>query len=206
MIVVVGMGMLLGGCAAGLGEGRADLPKTYPATVEDWHGSTVDHVEFLKPYKLNSYQSVAIMPLDTAGARIPNDNTGDAVERALKNVTATYSAGVSETLKGFTVQTVAAGATPTAGALVLRGRVVEISPGSQAARHFVGFGAGASRTRIEGELFDPATNSVLIKFVHAKASGTGTFGGDYDSLIKSDIKDVGKDIGTLIGASYEVTK
>jgi hypothetical protein len=55
--------LLLAGCAqVKLGAAHGDLPTQYPATVEDWSSKTINRAEFLKPYQLNMYQSVAVLP------------------------------------------------------------------------------------------------------------------------------------------------
>lgn len=194
-------GLLLVGCASGP-AGRSALPQNYPATKEDWNGNTVDQVEFLKPFTLNSYSAVVVEPLDTSSTALPDkdDNTHQSAREALAKVTPVFTQGVTQTLGPWaTVRSGSAGA----GTLSLRCAVVEINPGSRAARYFVGYGAGASRTTVRGELVDPATNTVLLRFTHAKASGTGFFGGSYEDFIRDDITDVGKDIGTLIGAHFD---
>ena len=201
-------GLAAAGCASGPGGGHKDLPTQYPAVVEDWSGSTIDRVEFIKPFTLGQYQRVAVQHFDTSKVALPDadDNTRKPVERAIVDFDQTLAKGVRESLEKVIpveIQAAPGGGGGGGGTLVVRGTVKEINPGSRAARAFASFGAGRSKTEVDGEIVDGATGQVLIKFNHAKASGIGLFGGDYDDFIHDDIMDVGKDIGLLIGAHIE---
>jgi hypothetical protein len=63
------------------------------------------------------------------------------------------------------------------------------------------FGAGKTIVGIEGEIVDPTSNSSLMKFKHARASGMGFFGGDYGKFFNDDVKWVGEDVGKMSGTS-----
>lgn len=57
--------------------------------------------------------------------------------------------------------------------LVLRGKIVEFTHGSQAARYLVGFGAGAGKIAVQCEFVDKATGEVIYtRKVDGKVIGT----------------------------------
>ncbi|HXU44771.1 MAG TPA: hypothetical protein VN783_04555, partial [Thermoanaerobaculia bacterium] len=64
----------------------------------------------------------------------------------------------------------------------------------------VGFGAGAAKTGIEGELFDAETGKVLVRFTQERRSGVGDFGGDYEELFERNLLQIGGDVASLLGA------
>jgi hypothetical protein len=87
-----------------------------------------------------------------------------------------------------------------AGTLILKARIEEMDPGSQAARYFAGFGAGAARTKISGEVIDAKTKEVLFKFTQERRSGVGMMGGDYVSLMNRNLSAIGNDIALILSS------
>ncbi|HEX7421216.1 MAG TPA: DUF4410 domain-containing protein, partial [Thermoanaerobaculia bacterium] len=118
------------------------------------------------------------------------------VTNVLSSATETFTSG----LKTSTDRNVsiAEKASSAPGTLIIRGKVVEINPGSRAARYLAGFGAGAAGAKIEGEIVDAKTNEVLAKFTQERRSGTGGAGGGYEDLLNRDIKTIGGDIGRML--------
>ena len=68
-------------------------------------------------------------------------------------------------------------------------------PGSRAARYWAGFGAGAARTKLEGELVDAASGRVLLRFTQERRSGVGLGGGSYVNLLNRNLRAIGEDLG-----------
>ena len=73
-------------------------------------------------------------------------------------------------------------------------------PGSQAARYWGGFGAGAAKVGITGEIIDGRTNKVLVRFTQERRSGFGLFGGGYRELLARSMRQIGGDVAGLIKA------
>jgi len=87
---------------------------------------------------------------------------------------------------------------PDGKVLVVRGKVTQMNPGSKALRYWVSFGAGQSRVEVSGEVIDALSNTVLVRFVHARSSGIGALGGDYQKFLTDDTRDVGEDVGKML--------
>jgi hypothetical protein len=163
----------------------------------DFHD--VDEVTVVQPFQLGSYKRVVVQRLDTANAPLPeaSDNSYAEVNAALANATDPFAKGVRDKLKGVAVET---GRGSGAGALIVRARVMKSDPGSKAARYFGGFGAGAAKTGISGEIVDGATNNVLVRFVQERRSGFGMFGGGYRELLERNMHQIGGDVAELLRA------
>ncbi|MBV9493254.1 MAG: DUF4410 domain-containing protein, partial [Acidobacteria bacterium] len=82
--------------------------------------------------------------------------------------------------------------------LIIRGKVTEMDPGSRAARYWAGFGAGAARSEIEGEVIDAATGETLLRFTQQRRSGVGVYGGNYQDLMKRNLNTIGEDVGAML--------
>ncbi len=88
---------------------------------------------------------------------------------------------------------------PSPKLLLLRARVVQMNPGSAAARFVVGFGAGKANTELAGEFVDAQTNEVLLKFETGRAgAGGGLKGMDSESLLSGSVREIGKDLAELL--------
>jgi hypothetical protein len=167
---------------------------TTPGTYHDWHD--VDEVTIIQPFNASSYSQIAVESFDSAGVRLPdsNDNTYRAVQLALRTMKPAFMEGVARNAKRK------AGVTGPAKTLVIRARVTKIDPGSQAARYVVGFGAGAVKIAIAGEIVDGASGKVLVRFVQQRRSGFGLFGGGYAALFGRTARQLGGDVAALINA------
>ncbi len=170
---------------------------TAPGSYKDWND--VDEVTIVQPFQLGSYSRVVVAPFQTSGAEMPDakDNSFAPAKEALESSTGTFVAGVKRKLGNMPVEQAAKGG---AGSLVVRARVLMMSPGSQAARYFGGFGAGAAATAISGEILDGKTNAVLVRFKQERRSGVGAFGGGYKELLNRNIEQIGGDIAGLLRA------
>jgi hypothetical protein len=107
-------------------------------------------------------------------------------------------------MPGFAVKAVAPDAVPP-GALVLRSVLMDFWPkrsvgwcGTELYMH------SGSHVQFRGELIDPATNTVLLKFVVEKESRVEEHLTFSENVINRDVIDAGKAVGRLIGASFEI--
>ncbi|MGI8820308.1 MAG: DUF4410 domain-containing protein [Chthoniobacterales bacterium] len=170
---------------------------TTPGTYKDWHD--MDEVTIVQPFQLGAFKVVAVPPLDTRNATLPppNDNSYADVKAALAGSAQAFIAGLQSKLGGLQVQ---AGQGGGANALVVRVRITKTDPGSRAARYFVGFGAGAAKIGIAGEIVDGRTGKVLVRFAQERRSFAGGFGGDYRDLLDRTLHQVGGDVAGLLRA------
>ena len=72
--------------------------------------------------------------------------------------------------------------------LIIEGDFTVLNPGSKGKRYMVGFGAGKSKTCLEGKIVTPAGN-VLADFDHCRSQAIGLFGGDSEAqMLKDSVK------------------
>jgi hypothetical protein len=178
---------------------RGKGPQTAPGKYKEWNGE-IDLVEVVKTFKLADYERVVVQPFETKDVALPDrkDNTYQPVKNVLANVTGPFVDGLNGEIPGrLHVGQEGGGASKT---LKIRGKVVLMDPGSQAARYWVGFGAGATKTGIEGEIVDEATGEVLVRFEQERRSGVGRSGGNYEELFDRNLAQIGEDIAGLLKA------
>ncbi len=84
--------------------------------------------------------------------------------------------------------------------LVIRARLLKVDPGSQAARYFIRFGAGAVKIEMLGEVVDARSRKVLLRFRQERRSGFGAFGGAYGELFDRTARQIGGDVAELLNA------
>ena len=168
-----------------------------PGAYKDWND--VDQVTIVQPFQRTAFSRVVVQPLDTRNAPLPeqSDNSYGEVKAALAGGTAAFTQGMRDKLSGMQVQNGEGGG---ANALVVRARITKSDPGSQAARYFAGFGAGAAKVGISGEIVDGRTNKVLVRFTQERRSGVGMFGGGYRELLERSLRQIGGDVAGLIRA------
>ena len=166
---------------------------TAPGTYRDWHD--VDEVTIIQPFVAANYAQIAVESFDSRGVKLPpaNENTHQAVQLALQRMKPAFIDGVSRKAKRKT-----SGNAP-GKTLVIRARLTKIDPGSQAARFWVGFGAGAVKIAIIGELVDAASGKVLLRFAQERRSSFGAFG-SYGPLFERTARELGEDVAELINA------
>jgi uncharacterized protein DUF4410 len=75
-----------------------------------------------------------------------------------------------------------------------------MDPGSRAARYWAGFGAGAARTKLVGEVADAASGKVLLRFTQERRSGVGMGGGNYIELMNRNLVTIGEDVAGVLKA------
>jgi hypothetical protein len=163
-------------------------------TYRDWHD--VDEVTIIQPFNAASYSQIAVESFDSTRVKLPpaNDNTYRAVQSAIHVMKPAFMAGLAEKAHRK------ANANAPGKMLVVRARLTKVDPGSQAARYFVGFGAGTVKIAIAGEIIDRASGKVLVRFAQERRSAFGAFGGGYGELFQRTAHQLGGDIGELINA------
>lgn len=171
---------------------KAKAP-TEPGTYTDWNGE-IDQLQVVEGFRLADYSRLLVGTFSTDGVALPDpsDNTYEPVKAVLADVETPLAAGLRDELSGLEVTR---GDTGGAGTLLLRGKVLEMDPGSRAARYWAGFGAGAARTQLEGEVVDAASGTVLLRFTQERRSGVGMGGGKYDKLLERNLAAIGEDLG-----------
>jgi hypothetical protein len=168
---------------------------TKPGKYTDFHD--VDEVTVVQPFQAKNYNRIIVQRLNTSAAPLPepSDNSYNDVKAALANSTTPFLEGVREKA-GMQVQAGAGGP----GSLIIRARITKSDPGSQAARYWASFGAGAAKVSISGEIVDGGSGKVLARFTQERRSGFGLFGGGYRELLDRTLKQIGGDVGGLIRA------
>ena len=191
------LAVLLGLSLAASQATAAKPASNQPGTYKDFHD--IDEVTIVQPFQSSSYSRVVVQPLDTRNAPLPDakDNSYPAVKEALANSTQPFMDGMRKKLSGLQVE---AGQGGSANALIVRARITKSDPGSQAARYFVSFGAGAVKVGLTGEIVDGKTNKVLARFTQERRSGVGGFGGGYRDLLDRTLRQIGGDVAGLVKA------
>ncbi|MEM7051437.1 MAG: DUF4410 domain-containing protein [Acidobacteriota bacterium] len=166
---------------------------TAPGEYVDWNDE-MDQIEIVETFDLDDYQRLVVTELATEDTPLPepDDNSYRHVVAVLEDVESSLIEGLRKELSRLKVE---AGESGGEGALLLRGRVVEMDPGSRAARYWASFGAGATRAKISAEVVDAATGTVFFRFTQERRSGVGVGGGKYDKLMHRSVRAIGKDLG-----------
>ena len=170
---------------------------TEPGSYKEW-GPNIDEIEIVKTFKLADYSRIVVKPLETDDVRLPkeDDNTYEPVKKVLAAATEGFVKGLEEHVE--TKVSVDDKSVKSAGTLIVRGKVVEMDPGSKAARYWAGFGAGAARAKVEGEIVDAKSGKVLARFTQERRSGVGMMGGDYVKLMNRNLGAIGEDVANLL--------
>jgi len=173
---------------------------TAPGTYHDWND--IDEITIVQPFHLDSYQDIAVETFDIANVPLPDpkENTYSAVQAALSRIKPAFLEGFQRKLrrKPGAYEIVRPGKPPST--LVIRARLTKVDPGSQAARYFGGFGMGAVKVAILGEIIDAASKRTLVRFAQERRSGFGAFGGSYGALFARTARQIGEDVAGLLNA------
>lgn len=198
-VVVLALAVTLVAAAPAAAKKKGKAP-TEPGSYHDWNGD-MDEVEVVETFRLADYQRLLVADFDTAETPLPerDDNTWEPVQEVLSDVGEPLLNGLRETLPGVAVERRAEGGGAAEGALLLRGKVLEMDPGSRAARYWAGFGAGAARAKLQGEVVDAASGRVLLRFTQERRSGVGMGGGNYVNLMRRNLFTIGEDLGSGLG-------
>jgi hypothetical protein len=173
---------------------------TAPGTYRDWNGD-IDEVTIFQTFRADSYNDIVVESFESTGVRLPDprENTYQAVQSAIRLMKPAFLEGFQAKLRHKPAE---AGTVPRGKgrSLVIRARLIKMDPGSQAARYFGGFGAGAVKIALMGEIVDAASGKVLIRFQQERRSGWGAFGGGYGALFTRTARQIGGDVAGLINA------
>ena len=172
---------------------------TTPGTYRDWNGD-IDEVTIFQPPHLDAYNDIAVEAFDISKVALPNpkENTYEAVRSALNSLKPAFLEGFQKNLRRKP-----GGQNPVRGkgqTLVVLVRLTKADPGSQAARYWGGFGAGAVKIEMTGEFVDAASRKVLVRFKQERRSGFGMFGGGYGELFARTARQIGGDVADLMNA------
>jgi hypothetical protein len=172
---------------------------TSPGKYTEW-GGEIDELEIVAPFKLADYKSIVVEPFDTSSTPLPEekDNTYEPVKNVLARTAPPFVEGLSGELSHPSASAGEKGQKAGAGTLVIRGKVVSMDPGSKAARYWAGFGAGAARAEIQGEVVDGGSGKVLLRFHQERRSGVGLVGGDYEKLMNRNLRTIGEDVAGVL--------
>lgn len=170
---------------------------TEPGTYEEWNDD-IDKIEIVKTFTMANYTRIVVQGFTTDDVAMPDkdDNTYEAVQQVLKDVVTPFMAGLKAEL-GKPGVTVEEGSNGGEGALVISGKILEMDPGSKAARYWGGFGAGAARGHLEIVVTDGGTGAVLLRIDQERRSGVGMFGGDYVKLMENNLNAIGEDMALV---------
>lgn len=190
--VVLMLGLLTDASAASKGT-------TTPGTYRNWNGD-LDEVTIVQPFRLDAYNDIAVESFDVAGVVLPNpnENTYEAVRSALSSIKPAFIQGLLQNLRrkpGAANMPRGKGET-----LVIRARLLKVDPGSQAARYWIRFGAGAVKIEMMGEVIDARSRKTLIRFRQERRSGVGVLGGAYGELFARTARQIGGDVAALLNA------
>jgi hypothetical protein len=155
------------------GAAKKNKAPTAPGTYHDWNGD-LDQIEIVEAFDLAGYQRLVVGDFDTSATPL--------------------SVGLKLTPAGLAIVRQQGAPPAEPSARLLRGRVREMDPGSAAARAWAGFGAGATRAKLEGELVDAASGRVLIRFTQERRSGVG-LGEGYVKMMQRNLRAIGEDLG-----------
>jgi hypothetical protein len=174
---------------------------TAPGTYRDWNGD-IDEVTILQPFNAAGYDSIAVETFDTAGVPLPNpnDNTYAAVQAAIRLIKPAFMVGLEQKARRKIGANNPPAATGRGRTLIIRARVTKLDPGSRAARYWAGFGAGAVKIAMTGEIMDGASKKTLVRFKQERRSAVGMLGGGYEELFTRTARQIGGDIATLVNA------
>ena len=190
------LSLLASPLAARKGKG----PSTEPGKYEEWN-EEIDELEIVETFKLSDYSKVVVEPFDTDDTPLPekDDNTYEPVQQVLKDPAGPFTEGLTGELGGTITVSQGEGG-KAGGTLIVRNKMVTLDPGSKAARYWAGFGAGAARAEVSGEVVDAATGKVLLRFKQERRSGVGIAGGDYVKLMQRNLRTIGEDMALILNA------
>lgn len=182
---------------------RSKPAPTAPGTYKEW-GPDIDEIEIVKTFKASGYDKIVVVPFNTSETPLPekSEKSYDTIRSVLAGYSLTLAEAVKKELTAKMDVETAANPPATARTLIVRGKVLELSPGSRAKRYLAGYGAGAAGTKLSGEIVDAATGKVLVRWTQERRSGgTFKFGGGNDmDVMRDSIHAEGQDVAHIINA------
>lgn len=150
-------------------------------------------------FQLDSYNDIAVESFDVSKVILPDpkENTYPAVRTALTTVKPAFMEGFQTKLRRKGDPKLPRGKGKT---LVVVVHVTKLDPGSQAARYWGSFGAGAVKIEMTGEIVDAGSRKSLARFKQERRSGFGLLGGAYGELFLRTAHQIGGDVAGLLNA------
>ena len=177
-------------------RGKKSVSKE-PGKYMEW-GPDIDEIEIMKTFTFADYSKIDVEPFDTAETPLPDkdDNTYEPVKKSLANSADSFAMGLRE----HVAQKVSVSEKPEkeAGSLIIHAKVLNMVPGSRAARYFAGGAAGGTKVQIAVEIKDGKTGEVLVRFTQERSANWGVEGGSYDKLLWKDLRQIGEDAANLL--------
>jgi len=174
---------------------------TAPGTYKAW-GPDIDELEIVRTFDASDYSNVVVQPLDVSATPRPEDaDLVEKVSNVLSKAAEPFAEGIAKNASSLEVST-EEGKAAARGTLIVRGRVTLLDPGSRSKRLFIGYGAGAGRAAIKGEIVDAATGEVLLRFTQERLSWQERFGrgSSYEEIMKRNLHAIGKDVANILKA------
>jgi hypothetical protein len=172
---------------------------TAPGKYKAW-GPDIDELEIVRTFKASDYSNVVVETLDVSETPKPEDaDMVEKVSNVLSNATEPFTEAIAKNASSLQVSA-AEGKAKGPGTLIVRGKVTLMDPGSRSKRMFIGYGAGAARAAITGEIVDGATGEVLLRFTQERLSGIERFGrgSSYEEIMKRNLAAIGKDVANIL--------
>jgi hypothetical protein len=174
---------------------------TAPGKYKAW-GPDIDELEIVKTFKTSDYANVVVETLDVSETPKPEDaDMVGKVSNVLSKATEPFTEAIAKNASSLQVSA-AEGNAKSGRTLLVRGKVTIMDPGSRSKRMFIGYGAGAARAAITGEIVDAATGEVLLRFTQERLSGMERFGrgSSYEEIMKRNLAAIGKDVANILKA------
>jgi Domain of unknown function (DUF4410) len=194
--------LLAAGLSLPAGAGAEGKGSTAPGKYTSWGEMDFDEIEIVQAFKFADYTGVAVAPLDVSKVPERTDNEAKNVKEAVATVDQPFLEGLKKGVASYSKKTEVQAGAGSGHALLIKGTVLELDPGSKAARAFAGYGAGATRAKITGEVVEADTGKVLLRFTHEKraGSGFGFAGGGSKKLMLKSAEHIGEDLGKVFKA------
>jgi len=180
---------------------RTKPAPTAPGKYKEW-GPDIDEIEIVKPLKLSDYDKIVVVPFDTSASPLPekSEKSYNSIRSVLEGYSLTLAEALRKELKAKAEVETASNAPKSSRTIIVRGNVLDLSPGSRAKRYLAGYGAGAAGTKLSGEIVDARTGAVLIRFTQERRSGGSfKFGGGNDmDVMRDSIHAEGQDIAHIL--------
>ncbi len=172
----------------------AVIPLQPGMTYRGWNN--IDEVTVVQAFNASDYSQIAVESFDVSGVSLPpsNDNTYKAAQLALQGIKPAFMQGLLKKAERKVTST------PSNKTLLIRARLTKVDPGSQAARYWGSFGAGAVKIAMVGEIVDGPSQKILLRFAQERRSGFGMFGGGYGELFERTARQIGGDVAGLLNA------
>ena len=190
------MGLLLATAAPTVAKKNKNKgASTAPGEYSAW-GGEIDELKIVKTFQRADFGKVVVADFDTSKTPLPDAD--DNAHAPVKDVLGAAEGSLVKGLQKGGVQ--AERGSGGAGSLVVKTTVVEMDPGSRAARYWGGFGAGAARVVLEIAVFDGGSNAKLLEIKQERRSGVGVGGGKYDKLLHRSLRQIGEDVAMVLEA------